>query len=49
LTEQLAGLSIDEMKPSAGFAIDNFLFVVSHILIIVHPVLDLHLGLWAGE
>jgi hypothetical protein len=40
LAKQPAGLSIDQMQPSASFACDGFILGFRRVLIIVQPVLN---------
>jgi len=49
LPQKLAGLSIDEMYPSASLAGDSFVLVGRGVLIAVEPMLDFHPGYWAAE
>jgi hypothetical protein len=39
-SREVAGYSIDEVQPGAGCALDNFMFVVRNILVVVQPMLD---------
>jgi hypothetical protein len=41
LAQQMTSFPVDEMQPSASLAGDGFIFVVSHIFILVQPMLDL--------
>jgi hypothetical protein len=40
-SQEVAGSSIDEVQPGAGSALDNFIFVVRNILVVVQPMLDI--------
>jgi hypothetical protein len=40
-SQEVAGSSIDEAQPGAGCALDNFIFVVRNILVVVQPMLDI--------
>ena len=49
LTQELAGLSIEEVQPCAGGAGDPLIFVFSHVIVFVRPMLDVHRRRRAGE
>jgi hypothetical protein len=49
LTQQLAGLLIDEMHFHAGPTLDCSKFVVQHVLIVIQFVLDVKAGHWTFE
>jgi hypothetical protein len=47
--QQVAGLAIDEVQPAAGCAFDHFIFVVRNIVVVVQPMLNIQICIWASE
>jgi hypothetical protein len=47
--EKLAGFSIDEVQPRAGWAGDNFVLVVQSVIIYLQPTMNPAAGLGTGE
>lgn len=47
--QQPARLSIDEVRPGAGFADDDLVFGLWHVRVSVRPKLDFHPRRRAGE
>ena len=49
LSQQPAGLPIEKMQPCAGWADDPLIFVFSHVIVFVQPMLDANRCCRAGE
>jgi hypothetical protein len=49
LAHYLAGLSIDEVQPGAGYTPNRLVLIFGNIWIVIQFVLDVEAGRWASE